>query len=189
MHSDIWTFCCMSTIPVLEEKHLSSQGGNSVQDHGRITGIRGGGGLRSRLNRILVRVWTWRLNKIRISLQQSGVTLIKDCAGVFSGILMKCYLCKKAWMIQPVRTNHRETGCHWHHPGAEQRCQGFCMCTQGTWEHQDHQSETSPGSGQTHGQPPWRGRSLQQKTQNYRSVTVLLDDEHISCKNIYWQSS
>ena len=53
----------MSTIPVLEEEHFSAQGGDGIQDHGRVTGIGGGGGLGIRLSRIRVGVWTWRSTK------------------------------------------------------------------------------------------------------------------------------
>ena len=57
----------MSTIPVLEEEHFSAQGGDGIQDHGRVTGIGGGGGLGIRLSRIRVGVWTWRSHKLTSS--------------------------------------------------------------------------------------------------------------------------
>ena len=99
-----------------------------------------------------------------LDLEVTQIDIIRDCGGAF------CF--KDLGQVQFSQsginklkgsTYHRETGCRWRRPGAERRSRGWCMSTWGTWEHRDRQSETNPGSGQTHGQPPWRGRSLQPK--------------------------
>ena len=88
----------MSVIPVFEEEHVSSQGGDSVQYHGRITGIRGGGRLRIRLNWILIRVWTWWLNKVRVTL----------CSGVLQRFRLSAICAnRQLWISQIVPTIER----------------------------------------------------------------------------------
>lgn len=105
------------------------------------------------------------------------VTPKKICELVFLGM-------QTCMMIQQVGSNHRETGCHWRHRVAKRRCQDSCKCTWGTWEHQGHQSETSPGSVQTHGQPQWRGCSLQHKTNSKTEKDFHAKDSFIWSEEI-----
>lgn len=79
----------MSTIPVLEEEHFSAKGGDSIQDHGWVTGIRGSWLRRFRLKR-LVRVLTYGFNQIRIQYNKLWHYQKLDC------------LCKQVMIIHAI---------------------------------------------------------------------------------------